>query len=236
MHLLTATKKSFSAKELQRQLGHNRYEPIWAMLHKIRLVMGLRDDKYNLSGEIELDEGFFETVDKDRDKNEPLKRGRGSQRQSSVLVMAESESVPASEQKKNKKVKKVNHIKMKVINRVCWDDIKPQVTTQIDSVASATTDGCTSYNKLESVISSHHGQVVTKNEVAKLLPWVHTAISNAKKLLLGVHHRIDNDFLQSYLNEFCFKFNRRYFGESLFERLLITSVSYKWNCLGDVSG
>ena len=35
MHLLTATKKSFSAKEIQRQLGHNRYEPIWSMLHKI---------------------------------------------------------------------------------------------------------------------------------------------------------------------------------------------------------
>ena len=34
MHLLTSTKKSFSAKEVQRQLGHKRYEPIWYMLHK----------------------------------------------------------------------------------------------------------------------------------------------------------------------------------------------------------
>ena len=44
MHLSTSTKKSFSAKEIQRQIGHNRYEPIWAMLHKIRSVMGLRDN------------------------------------------------------------------------------------------------------------------------------------------------------------------------------------------------
>jgi hypothetical protein len=28
MHLLTSTKKSFSAKELQRQLGHKRYHPV----------------------------------------------------------------------------------------------------------------------------------------------------------------------------------------------------------------
>lgn len=43
MHLLTATKKIFSAKEIQRQIGHNRHESIWAMLHKIRSVMGLRE-------------------------------------------------------------------------------------------------------------------------------------------------------------------------------------------------
>ena len=43
MHLLTGTKKSFSAKELQRQLGHNRYHPIWHMAHKLRDAMGKRD-------------------------------------------------------------------------------------------------------------------------------------------------------------------------------------------------
>ena len=47
MHLLTSTKKSFSALELQRQLGHKYYEPIWGMLHKLRLCMGKRDSQYN---------------------------------------------------------------------------------------------------------------------------------------------------------------------------------------------
>ncbi len=32
---------------------------------------------------------------------------------------------------------------------------------------------------------------------------------------------IDNDFLQNYLNEFCYKFNRRYFGNQTLERLII---------------
>ena len=40
MHLLTSTKKSFSAKELQRQLGHKRYHPVWHMSHKLREAMG----------------------------------------------------------------------------------------------------------------------------------------------------------------------------------------------------
>ncbi len=80
MHLITSTKKSFSAKEIQRQLGHKRYEPIWAMMHKIKSVVGLRDADYQLSKWIELDEGFFETVDINRDKQVPAKRGRGSQK------------------------------------------------------------------------------------------------------------------------------------------------------------
>lgn len=40
IHLMTSTKKGFSAKEVQRQLGHNRYEPIWYMMQKIRTAMG----------------------------------------------------------------------------------------------------------------------------------------------------------------------------------------------------
>jgi hypothetical protein len=59
MHLLTSTRKSFSALELQRQLGYKYDEPIWAMLHKLRLAMGKRDSQYSLSSQIELDDGFF---------------------------------------------------------------------------------------------------------------------------------------------------------------------------------
>ena len=50
MHLLTSTKKSFSVSELQRQLGHKRYQPIWEMHKKLSDIMGKRDSKiYNKS-------------------------------------------------------------------------------------------------------------------------------------------------------------------------------------------
>lgn len=63
IHLMSVTKKGFSALEMQRLIGHKRYEPIWYMMHKIRRIMGKRDDAYQLSGHIEIDEGFFERVD-----------------------------------------------------------------------------------------------------------------------------------------------------------------------------
>ncbi len=104
IHLLTSTKQSFSASELQRQLGHKRYEPIWLLLHKLRSVMGKRDGQYELSGIIELDEGFFTTEIPEEEKKKPLKRGRGSQRKSKVLVMAESTPVKDDETNHGKSI------------------------------------------------------------------------------------------------------------------------------------
>lgn len=226
MHLLTSTRKSFSAKEVQRQLGHKRYEPIWAMLHKLRQAMGKRDDHYQLTGEIELDEGFFSTETPDSEKDKPLKRGRGSQKKTKVLVMTESKVVEGQTTKKGR-TKKVGFIKMKVINDLKSDTITPIVEECICQHAVLTTDDSTSYVKLKNVVAGHQAQVIHKKKIGDVLPWVHIAISNAKRLILDIFHDIKPEHLQNYLDEFCYNFNRRYFGETTFDRLLIASVACK---------
>ncbi|KAA6318081.1 hypothetical protein EZS27_031865 [termite gut metagenome] len=147
IHLLTSTKKSFSAAELQRQLGHKRYQPLWEMCCKLRDVMGKRDDIYSLSGQVELDNAFITTLIPDDQKDEALKRGTGSQNKSKVVVMTESTFV--ENPKQGKPPKAVTHIKMKI---VC--DLKAETTTNIvkayvDSQAELTTDASTSYKKLK---------------------------------------------------------------------------------------
>jgi len=226
IHLLTSTKKSFSASELQRQLGHKRYEPIWGMLHKLRAVMGKRDEQYSLSGVIELDEGFFSTETPAQDKDKPLKRGRGSQKKSKVLVMAESQPVEGKTTK-NGKPRQVGHIKMMVINDLKAETITSLVKDNVSEESIIDSDDSTSYVKLKDIVKEHRPKVIPKDEIGKTLPWVHLAISNAKRMLLDIFHDIKPEYLQYYLNEFCYKFNRRYFGEDLFDRLMIASVSYK---------
>ena len=226
IHLLTSTKKSFSASELQRQLGHKRYEPIWGMLHKLRAVMGKRDEQYSLSGVIELDEGFFSTETPAQDKDKPLKRGRGSQKKSKVLVMAESQPVEGKTTK-NGKPRQVGHIKMMVINDLKAETITSLVKDNVSDKSIIDSDDSTSYVKLKDIVKEHRPKVIPKDEIGKTLPWVHLAISNAKRMLLDIFHNIKPEYLQYYLNEFCYKFNRRYFGEDLFDRLMIASVSYK---------
>jgi len=235
MHLITSTKKSFSAKEIQRQISHKRYEPIWAMMHKLRIVMGLRDGKYQLGEEIELDEGFFETVSITRDKTEALKRGRGSQRQSTVLVAAESKIDERDyNPKKHNTDKRVRHLKMTVIESLKKEDLAATVKENVQKNTKIVSDRSNSYNDLSKNYDMN-SKVIPKSEINTILPWVHTTISNAKRLLLDVHHRIDDDFLQNYLNEYCFKFNRRYF-DNVFDRLMVAAVSNRWNYLGEENG
>jgi len=61
-----------------------------------------------------------------------------------------------------------------------------------------------------------------------MLKWVHIAISNAKRTLLGIYHKIKGMYLQNYLDEFCYKLNRRYVNEKLFERLTVAVSTQNW--------
>jgi len=227
IHLLTSTKKSFSASELQRQLGHSTYNPIWAMLHKLRQVMGKRDARYQLSEVIELDEGFFSTEMEESEKDRPLKRGRGSQKKSKVLVMAESMPLEKGAITKDGKPRKVGYIKMFVIDDLKAETIESKVIEYIDKEAVIDSDNSTSYTNFNTLVKEHRPKVIPKKEVAKMLPWVHITISNAKRMLLDIFHDIKPEYLQNYLNEFCYKFNRRYFGEQRFDRLMVAAVTYK---------
>jgi ribosomal protein S27E/transposase-like protein len=239
IELMSLTKKSFSAMEMQRMLGHKRYEPIWFMMHKIRRVMSKREEKYKLDGCIEFDEGFFERVDnkdiiaenktKNNPKDTPNKRGRGSERQAKVLVMVESEpSIEAP--KKGKPNRKVGYLKMVVMENLTAESINKEVEKSVNKTATALTDGYTGYVKLKDKISRHDVVVEpNKTKSEKVFPWVNRTISNAKKVLLGIHHNcINQQYVQNYLNEFCYKFNRRYFGDKLSDRLMIAALETTW--------
>lgn len=228
MALMTSTKNSFSAKEVQRQLGKKRYEPVWAMMHKIRAVMGLRDDCYVLEGSVELDEGFFTTAVYGEVE---LKRGRGSQKKSCVVVMAESTDVPDISQLKGKPTKKCGHFKLKMVRKMNAENLVGTAAKFVTDEAQVITDGLPAYNSLKQRFEKHSAHKTPPKEAHKLLPWVHTAISNAKGILRNVHRCVDEDFLENYLNEFAFKLNRRY-RACLMPRVLTAAVFRKWNYLG----
>jgi transposase-like protein/DNA-directed RNA polymerase subunit RPC12/RpoP len=231
IHLLTVTKKTFSALELQRQLGHKFYEPVWYMMQKLRKTMGIRDQEYQLDKIVELDEGFFESVDteksKEDEKDEKLKRGRGSQRQTKVIVMA-STAHTLTVTKEHKKPTKLRYVKMVVVNDLKARTIEKEVRSKIKRDSLIKTDNFKSYSNIHNLVWVHQAQTLKPKEASKILPWVHTMISNAKRNLLGIHHMISKKYFQDYIDEYCYKVNRRYFGENLFDRLLVACVSYNY--------
>jgi hypothetical protein len=76
---ITATKKGFSAIELQKQLRMKRYEPVFRMYHKLRTVMGQRDDRYRIEDRVEYDNAYLGKSTKAQVRSK-LKRGRGTEK------------------------------------------------------------------------------------------------------------------------------------------------------------
>lgn len=213
LHLMSSTKKGFSAHEVRRQLGHKRYEPIWLMMKKIRAYMGRAESTTMLKGMVELDDAYFSTSTSNPVRQK-LKRGKGSQRKSKVTVMAESFPLEID----GRPERYCGQFKMKVslseektaASKVAHENINP------DSVLF--TDQSTGYVDLKNLVDVHVSFKSLQEGIHEL-KWVHIAIANAKRTLLGIYHVIKEKYLQFYLDEFCFKLNRRY-SANLFDNLI----------------
>ena len=222
MFLMSVTKKGFSAKEIQKQLGLKRYEPVRAMVHKLRKAMGNRDAKYTLEGMIEFDEAYF-TVESSEIEQEKGIRGKGAVGKQNVAMMAES--TPLEDLETGKKEKQVRFFKAKVLDGHDGKEINETIKESIDNQSIVFTDKSTSYVDIADFVELHVVEKSSKQTTEETLRWVHIAISNAKRNLLGNYHKIKRKYLQLYLNEFIYKLNRRYFGDRLFERLIIANIT-----------
>ncbi len=223
MFLLSATKKGFSSKEIQRQLGLKRYEPVWAMVHKLRKAMGNRDDRYTLEGMIEMDEGYF-TIEASEHDHITQKAGRGSKTKSNVMIMAESTVLEDVET--GKVDRQSRYFKAKVLDDHKSDGMDDTFKKSISNEQTIVfTDKSTSYVNIADYVEIHLSEKSNEQTTKETLKWVHIAISNPKRNFVGNYHKIKGKYLQLYLNEFVYKLNRRYFGERIFDRLVIASIT-----------
>lgn len=203
MILISFSKKGLSSLEIKRQLGQNRYESTWSMVHKIRKAMAKVNQQEQLQGTIEFDEGYFSVSSPQKVKN---KRGRGSKKKAKVAVMAES--VPLEDPFSGYKFNWVGKFKMNVLEGHQMNKIDELLNKKVESEAVLITDKSTSYHNIKHHFD-HDMRLSDEHSKAESLKWVHIGISNAKRKLLGINHRIKKEYLQNYLDEFCFKINRR---------------------------
>lgn len=222
LHLMTATKKGFSALEMRRQLGHKRYEPVFRMMHKIRSAMGKRDNKYQLSDMIEIDDAYIETCTDSEEKGQ-LRRGKGSQRQTKATVMAESTRLGTVQQKRT--TQQCRYFKMKVNPSEKAEDIEALVRSYVSPQAVVFSDNSKAYVTIHRAVEKHLVENSRTSIETQALKWVHVAVSNVKRTLLGIYHSINESYLQQYLDEFCYKLNRRYFGPGLFDRGILAIIN-----------
>jgi hypothetical protein len=114
---------------------------------------------------------------------------------------------------------------MKVIVTHQKSEINDVVIEYINKKSIIFSDKSTSYVDLSELVDAHITRKSDKKVTKTTLKCVYVAIRNAKRNLLGVYQMIKGKYLQAYLDEFCYKLNRRYFGERLFDRLVIAAIS-----------
>lgn len=200
--LMSSQKTGVSIQGLQRLLGIKSYRTAWTMAHKVRKAMADRDASYQLANLVEMDDSYFGPSGRGQ-------RGRGTKGKVPVVVAVENRG------------KKPGFAAMRVVDNLKSVHIAHFAKTKIKEQQTVRTDGYVSYYCL-----SGHGYeldmriVGNGQNASKELPWVHTLIANVKSMLRGAHHGVSHKYLQRYLDEFCYRFNRRYWPSQLFNRLI----------------
>ena len=193
IYLCATDKRGISAVQLSHTLGIC-YDSAWHLLDRIRTAMGQRDKKYLLSGIVELDDGYV------GGPSHNGKRGRGTDKAKIVVAVSKAENgVPLFA-----RMKAVENVQGKTLQEIIDQYFAPNTKVECD--------GYRSYLNLEGV------ELSAKKYETDDLHWLHKAISNLKAFLLGTYHGRCTK-LQAYLDEYCFRFNRRMTGDQIFLRL-----------------
>ena len=114
----------------------------------------------------------------------------------------------------------VDSISKEEIKRVVKKDIKENQMIKSDRYAS--------YGVLEELSHDQKPEVVKGKKAHLVLKWVHILSSNAKAFIKGTYYcKYKKKHFQRYLNEFCYRLNRRKWQGEIFERLLNACLSSK---------
>jgi transposase-like protein len=208
--LLASTKKAPSAAELCRQLGVTA-KTAWLMRRKISQAMAYHEGELLLRGIVELDEGFIGGK-----RSEPESCGR-RQPHKTLIAMA-TEHTPAGG---------LGRAHLRVIENASAVSLSEAAQATIVPGSVVKTDGWSGYVGLEGVGYAHLARTMsTAADVDAWLPWSHIVLANFKRWTLDIFHGVSPHHLQAYLDEYCYRLNRRDKREDIFRRLLNRCLLY----------
>ena len=217
---LTTAKNGLSAKTLERTLG-TCYRTAWAILQRFRVAM-VRSEREKLTGLVEVDETLIGGA------KQGGKRGRGTS--NAVVAIAVELMEPMG----------FGRIRMRHIENASGTNLNAFVCDAIAKGATVHTDGWTGYNGLSGLGYEHKRTILASSgDPAHVsMPGVHRIASLLKRWILGTHQgSVVPEHLQSYLEEFTFRFNRRNSKNRgfVFFRLMEQVVSTKPITVADVT-
>ncbi len=203
-------KQGISALQFQRDSGVGSYQTAWTLLHKVRSALGQQTEEL-LRGWVEADESY---VGARRERG--LRGGREVGHKTIVGVAVERRRHTAGS------------ARLTVLQGVSYKgDLGPFLFDAVDPKNAAVhTDGWYGYKPLQEAGFRHqrHIQGSDPARAAEILPWSHTIFSNLKAWLLGTFRGVTKKHMSLYLDEFIYRFNRRWREGELFGFVLARAV------------
>ena len=197
IYLVTSSKGGISAMELQRQMGFGSYGTAWAWLHKIRRAMVVPGRK-PLSDRVEADQTLV-------GGQRPGTPGRGAAGKTVVAGAVESGRGKA-------RGRRLGRLRLQAVRDASASSLVGFLGQNVLSPAEVATDGWSGYRGLEAAGYAHEPIHLARSwgDAALRLPAIHLVFGLAKRWLLGTHHgAVSARHLQTYLDEYVFRFNRR---------------------------
>ncbi len=228
--LVTAHTPGMSALQFQKLLGMARYETAFQMLHKLRAAMA-RPERDAIGGEwpVEVDETFVGGAT----------QGEGRGRHHKTLVAGAVEVRPRKDAPgpdpnlptgRAKAKHRGGHGRNTIAGRVRLQVVPSRHRSALEPFVQAAvlpgtlvhTDGWTGYDRLAACGYAHDPLAIQRDQtkMEAQLPMIHIVFGNLDAWLLGTHHGVSPQHLQAYLNEFAFRFNRRFWPMGAFNALL----------------
>ncbi len=189
---VTSQKNGASAANVQQVLGLGSYWTAWTWLHKLRRAM-VRPGRENLQGRVEVDETYVGGESEGKD-------GRGTDKALVAIAVEENGSGSG-----RIRLARIDHGTRRALHAFVQQSIQPG--------SKVHTDGNSFYNGLEALGYPHDATILNrraKDAATVLLPRVHRVASLLKRWLMGTHQgAVQPRYLDYYLDEFTFRFNRR---------------------------
>ena len=215
-YLVATQTPDISALELKKKLGIKRYETAFQILHKLRDTM-LRPGRDQIGAEWPIELDVFFVGGKTRSGVQ------GKTDQVPVIIAVEIRRQEIRDDNTNKIIKRAlaGRIRIqKLPNKTAAVD--QFVSDSIAPGATITSDDGNEFTNLISLGYKHRPVPMRgdRDKMDSYLPMVSRVTANLKTWIDGTFHGVRNHHLQAYLNEFMFRFNRRFFRAVSFLSLL----------------
>jgi hypothetical protein len=231
-HLMATHSNGMSARQMEDQLGVT-YKTAWLLAQKLRRSM-IDPQRDLLEGVVEVDQteipirvgdAFFE----------PGNAGK-------VLIIGAVEVIDRETGKSRPRARhskyldtRSGRIRLAVIPDNTAASIEAFVRTNIKPDTTLITDGHAAYPGLDDEYR-HDPRVVGKMAAHIVLPWIHRTFALLKRWALGTYHGLRRKHIGTYLEEFVFRYNRRYYRHVSFETILGLATDHAplsyWDIIG----